>query len=217
MRTAELISIGSIFSTREDGQYTKSAHTYQNILRYSIFLKKNPKPENDNGKSFSYRMLADWLTGSTSKAKKRTKDRIENPQRTIKKKLTALRELELIYVYESKTGVKGIGTSLTYRFTKFGYLLAWIIESFDENCDEILIQDEIYTLVSEIFMIREHSSASNILLSKFIKKCNDRKEFKNIIVLFRQGVSEGNPITITDLFQYIWRFDFERCADKNLF
>ena len=60
-----------------------------------------------------------------------------------------------------------------------------------QNCDEILIQDEIYTLVSEIFIIREHSSASNILLSKFIKKCNERKEFRNIIVLFRQCISDG--------------------------
>ena len=84
------------------------------------------------------------------------------------------------------------GTTLTYQCTKFGYLLAWIIESFDENCDEDLIQNEIYTLVSDIFTIREYSSASNIFFSKFVKKCNDRKEFKNIIALFRQGVSEGN-------------------------
>jgi hypothetical protein len=174
LRTAESVSIGSIFSRREEGQYTISANMYQNILKYSIFLKNNPKPENDNGKSFSYRELADWLTG------------IENPQRTIKKKLTALRELELIYVSESKPGVKGIGTSLTYQFTKFGYLLAWIIESFDKNYNEELIQNEIFTLVNDIFTIREHSSASNILFSKFVEKCEDRKEFRNIITLFRR-------------------------------
>jgi len=113
------------------------------------------------------------------------------------------------------------GTTLTYQCTKFGYLLAWIIESFDENCDEDLIQNEIYTLVSDIFTIREYSSASNIFFSKFVKKCNDRKEFKNIIALFRQGVSEGNLIKLRDLFIYIWRFDFDdvqtRIRFNNIF
>lgn len=221
MRTAESVSIGSIFSKREDGLYTKSACMYQNIFKYSIYLKNNPKPENDNGKSFSYRMLVDWLTDSTSKADKSTKSRIENPQRTIKKKLTALRELELIYVSESKPGVKGIGMSLTYQFTKFGYFLAWLIESFNVNCDEILIQDDIYAIVSEILTIGEHSSASYVLLSKFIKKCNERKEFRNIIALFRQAISNGNLIRIADLFNYIWRLDFEdlqtRIRFNNLF
>jgi len=221
LRIAESVSIGSIFARREDGQYTMSANMYQNILRYSIFLKNNPKPENDNGKSFSYWQLADWLTGSSSKSDKRTKDRIENPQRTIKKKLIALRELELVYVSESKPGVKGIGTSLTYQFTKFGYLLAWIIESFDKDYNEELVQNEIFTLVNDIFTIREHSSAPHIFFSKFVKKCEDRKEFRNIITLFRQGISEGNLIKIRDLFNYIWRFDFEdlqtRIRFNNIF
>src|SRR5690348_13524393 len=137
-------------------------------------------------------MLADWLTESTSKsAKKLTKDRIENPQRTIKKKLKALVKLELIYVSESRPGVKGIGTSLIYQFTKFGYLLAWIIESFDGNYNEDLIQEEILAIVRDIFTINKHSSSSYILFSKFVKKCNEAKEFRNIIAPFRQAISDG--------------------------
>lgn len=222
MRTAESVSIGSVFSKREDGKYTNSARTYQNILKYCLFLKRNQQSENGNNHSFTLWEVTDWLAKNINGSSHiSAKARIENRQSTIKIKLRNLVELKLIRISDRRPMKKLEGTTLTYQCTKFGYLLAWIIESFDENCDEDLIQNEIYTLVSDIFTIREYSSASNIFFSKFVKKCNDRKEFKNIIALFRQGVSEGNPITITDLFQYIWRFDFEdvqtRIHFNNLF
>jgi hypothetical protein len=98
---------------------------------------------------------------------------------------------------------------------------AWLIKSFDESSDEELIQNEIHAIVSEIFTIREQSSAFNILFSKFIKKCNERKEFGSVIVLFRQGIFDDNVIKISDLFNYVWRFDFEdlqtRIRFNNLF
>lgn len=84
-----------------------------------------------------------------------------------------------------------------------------------------MIQNEIYTLVSEIFTINEHSSASNIFFSKFVKKCNDANEFRNIVYLFRQAISDSNIIKMTDLFNYIWRLDFEdlntRIRFNNMF
>ncbi len=222
MRTAESVSIGSVFSKREDGQYTNSARTYQNILEYCLFLRRNQQSENGNNHSFTWWEVTDWLTKNTnSSSHKPTKVRVENRQSTIKKKLQDLIDLDLIRISGNRPVKKGTGTTLEYRCTKFGYLLAWIIESFDENCDEELIQNEIYTLVSDIFTIRKHSSASNIFLSKFVKKCNDRKEFKNIIALFRQGISEGNLLKIKDLFNYIWRLDFEdvhtRIRFNNIF
>jgi len=222
LRAAELVSIWSIFSRREDGQYTNSASTYQRILKYCLFLKQNRQSQNDDNQSFTWWEATDWLTKDTSNSSdKATKDRVENPQRTIKNKLQNLVDLELIRVSGSRSMKKGTGTTPTYQCTKFGYLVAWIIESFDENNDQELIQSEIYTLVSDIFTIKEHSSSSNIFFSKFIKKCNDRKEFRNIIVLFRQGISEGNLLKITDLFNYIWRLDFEdlqtRIRFNNIF
>lgn len=211
MRSAELVSIGSVFSRREkDGQYTNSASTYQSLLKYCLVLKQNQQSENDDDQSFTWWEVTDWLTKDiNNSSNKSTKDRVENLQRPIKKKLQNLVDLELIQISGIRPVTKGIGTTPEYQCTKYGYLVAWIIESFDKNCDEKLIQDEIYTLVSEIFTIREHSSASNILLSKFFKKCNERKEFRNIIVLLKQSISDGNVIRIADLFNYIWRFDFD--------
>ena len=220
MRTVELVAIRSIFSRREeDGQYTNSARTYQNILRYSLFLKQNPRRENDNGKSFSWWSLIDWLTSNknNNSEDKGTKNRIENPQKTIKKKLQNLVKLKLIYVSESRPGTKRIGTALIYQYTKLGYLLAWIIESFDENCDQKLVQNEIYALVSDIFTIKEYSSSFNIFLSKFFKKCKERNVFGNIIAMFRRGVCEVNLIKMADLFQYIWSLDFAEVKDRIYF
>ena len=221
MRTAESVSIGSVFSRREDGKYTNSARTYQNILKYCLFLKQNQQSENGNNHSFTLWEVTDWLAKNINGSSHiSAKDRIENRQSTIKKKLRNLVELKLIRISESRP-MKKEGNYFNISVYQIWLFIAWIIESFDENCDEDLIQNEIYTLVSDIFTIREHSSASNIFFSKFVKKCNDRKEFRNIIALFRQGVSEGNLITITDLFQYIWRFDFEdvqtRIHFNNLF
>lgn len=218
MRTAELVSIGSVFSRRENDQYTKSARTYQSILKYCLFLKQNRQSEYGDNQSFTWWEFTDWLTKDPSNSSdKSTKDRVENPQRTIKKKLQNLVDLDLIQISGNRPVTKGIGTTPTYQCTKHGYLVAWIIESFDENCDEILIQDEIYTLVSEIFTIREHSSASNIFFSKFVKKCNDANEFRNIVSLFRQAIYDGNIIKMTDLFNYIWRLDFEDLNTRTRF
>ena len=86
MRTAEVVSIGSIFSRREDDQYTNSARTYQRILKYCLVLKQNRQSENSDNQSFTWWEVTDWLTKDTSNSSdKSTKDRIENPQRTIKK------------------------------------------------------------------------------------------------------------------------------------
>ena len=223
MRTAELVSIGSIFSRREkDGQYTNSARTSQSIFKYCLSLKQNQQSENGNNQSFTWWEVTDWLTKDISNSSdKSTKDRVENLQRTIKKKLQNLVDLELIQIFGNRPMTKGTGTTPEYQCTKFGYLVAWIIESFDKNCDEKLIQNEIYILVSEIFTINEHSSASNIFFSKYVKKCNDANEFRNIVSLFRQAISDGNIVKMTDLFNYIWRLDFEdlntRIRFNNMF
>lgn len=210
MRIAEVVSIGSIFSRKEDGQYTYSARNYQRILKYCLFLKQTRQSENGDNPSFTLWEVTDWLTkDSSNSSNKSAKDRIENRQSTIKNKLRKLVELELIRVSGNRPVTKGTGTTSEYQCTKFGSLVAWITESFDEKHDEYLIQNEIYALVSDIFTVREYSSSSNIFFSKFVKKCNEANEFRNIIVLFRKGISEDNLFKITDLFNYIWRLDFE--------
>jgi hypothetical protein len=147
-----------------------------------LISQTEPQSENGHNLSFTLWEVIDWLTKDTSDSShKSTKDRIENRQSTIKNKLQNLVELELICMSGCRPAKKGTGTTLTYQCTKFGYLVGWLIESFDETYDKDLIQDEIYALVSDIFTIREHSSSSNIFFSKFVRKCNDRQEFSNII------------------------------------
>ena len=123
MRTAELVSIGSVFSRREEGQYTNSASTYQRILKYCLVLKQNRQSENGDNQSFTWWEVTDWLTKDTSKSSdKSTKDRIENLQRTIKKKLQNLVDLELIRISGNRPVTRGTGTTPAYQCTKFGYL-----------------------------------------------------------------------------------------------
>ena len=126
MRTAEIVSIGSVFSRREeDGQYTSSARTYQHILKYCLNLKCNRQSENGDNQSFTWWEVTDWLTKDPSNSSdKPTKDRVENLQRTIKKKLQNLVDLELIQISGNRPVTKGTGTTPEYQCTKFGYLVA---------------------------------------------------------------------------------------------
>jgi hypothetical protein len=184
LRTLEPVSISSIFARREeDSNYTYSAHIYQNILRYSLVLKRNQQSGNKN-LSFTWWEITDWLTSNNNNknpANKDTKDRIENLQKTIKIKLRNLVDLQLLYLDGNRPIVKGTGTTPTYQFTEFGYLLGWIIESIDSEISQDKICNEIYDLISIIFMVDENSPSSTVFYSKFFKKCNDRQVFGDIV------------------------------------
>ena len=213
MRTIEPIAISSIFARRvENGDYAYSASIYQNILRYSIVIKQD-KPMSDN-QSFTWWEITDWLTANKKdNADKQTKERIENPQKTIRNKLKNLVQLNLLRTAGARPITKGIGTTPTYQFTEYGNLLALIIESFAYKTSQEFnrICDEIYNILCTLFPVEEDSTATVIFFSKFFKKCKEKEVFDHIVMLFRDRLTQNTrPIVeMVDLFRLVFIFGFK--------
>jgi hypothetical protein len=133
----KLPGIQAVFERDNDGNYTKDAHLYQDILYYSIVTEK----ENAEGKcSFKERELARWLIEYNQEfvndykgSHKRTSYRIENRLPRIKDKIVDLIGMFLI----QRTGTvkaQKIGYDIPlYSYTKSGYFLAWLIDAENEN------------------------------------------------------------------------------------
>ena len=212
MRTFELIAISSIFARRTvDGEYTYSASLYQKILRYSIILKNYKQ---NCSQSFTWWEITNWLTAN-KKDSVDNKERIENPQKTIKNKLKNLVQLKLLKLTEARPIARGAGTTPTYQFTEFGYLLALIIESFAYKTSQEFkyICDEIYNLLCTIFPGEDSaiSTSTTIFFSKFFGKCRKKEVFDQIVILFGDTLIQNTrPIVeIVDLFRRVLMFGFK--------
>jgi hypothetical protein len=124
----------SVVEKDKDGCYTRWALLYQDVLKFSVFVKQ--------GSSFKERELAKWLlyknlyyinyykdlsTKTTTES-----NRVENILDGIKDKLNDLIKLGLL---ESSTmpAEKGFGNVRVCKCTADGRLLAWMIESIDVN------------------------------------------------------------------------------------
>lgn len=223
MRTSEPVAISSIFARRAgDGDYTYSASLYQNILRYSIALKHD---KTNYDQSFTWWEITDWLTANKNdSADKRAKERIENPQKTIKNKLKNLVKLELLKMTEARPITKGAGTTPTYQFTDYGHLIALIIESFTYKTSQefTCICDEMYNLLCNIFPVEEDSTFSTsttIFLSKIIKKCKEKGVFDQIVMLFSDTLTQNTRhiVKIVDLFRRVIMFGFKDKMTRNAF
>jgi len=217
MRKSEPIAISSIFARKDqDGNYTYSASIYQNILRYSVVLKKDTS-ENKR-LSFTLWEITDWLTANEEgNIDKPNKQRIENKQETIRTKLQNLVQLKLIRIAGHKPMAKGTGTITTYQFTEFGDLFALTTKSFDSKTWQEFhhICDEIYNLFSTIFRIEEDSTSTTIFYSKFFERCKEKQVFEYIVMLLRDTLAHGtkNIPEVEDLFRRVFIFGFK---DKEL-
>jgi hypothetical protein len=213
LRTFEPVAISSIFARKvQNGDYTYSASLYQNILRYFLVLKQ--KRYENNGLSFTSWEITDWLTiNNEDHTDKSIKDRIENPQKTVKNKLKNLVQLQLLNDAEGRPMARGSGTTSTYQFTEYGSLLAWIIESYNSQISQEIICNEIYNLLCDIFMVNDTLSSTStvIFISKFFEKCMKREVFEYIVILFREALVKIDPqiVRLADLFQYVLRLDFK--------
>jgi hypothetical protein len=221
LRTSEPLAISSIFARKDKGgEYTYSASLYQNILRYSLALNQN-RSEN-NGLSFTSWEITDWLTTDNEDSTvERTKDRIENPLKTVKNKLNNLIQLRLLDIMGDRPMAKGTGATPTYEFTEYGYLLAWIIESFDSKTSQEVICSEIYDLLCNIFTIEDNliSTSSSIFYSKFLKKCKEKGVFENIVILFRDTLVriDRSIVEVVDLFLHVFWLDFKDIERRTFF
>lgn len=132
-------SISSIFEKQDEQNYTDHAHQLQYVLSYSIILNSECPDNKTDFNHFSIWEIAGWLIEKYPKFRdefnnlsgwRLTRDnRIQAKFDGIESKVKKLAYLELIEVV--KGHIEGSNADTNYRFTKSGYLLAWIIESFD--------------------------------------------------------------------------------------
>ena len=177
--------------------YTK---TFFDIPSY---LKKDLSESNN--RSFTLREITDWITANKEgNINKPNKQRIENPQKTIKNKLQNLVQLELLRIAGNRPVAKGTGTTPIYQFTEYADLLALIIESFEFKSSQEFscICNEIFNILCTIFPAKEGSTSTTVFYSNFFKKCKENGVFEYIVVLFRDIVAHiTSPVPeMEDLF-----------------
>jgi hypothetical protein len=143
-RKQKIPSIQWIFEKENDTSehYSDSALFHQRILSYAIELD-NEFPANGIFASFTTWKLTDWLNDNYHKYQNEMKDipyRNMNRNKRIAAKLdgveSKVKSLLILNLIEEKGPIKASrGKEQTVRlsFTHFGYLIAWIIDSFNEN------------------------------------------------------------------------------------
>lgn len=221
MRTSEPVAISSIFTRiAKDGSYTYSAYFYQNILRYSLVLKRSHS--NNRALSFTRWEITNWLTASDKDhVNQYIKNRIGRIKKTVNIKLKNLVQLQLLEVAGNKPIAKGSGTTPSYQFTEYGYLLAWIVESFDSNASQEVICNEIYNQLCNISTVDDNifSTSTSIFISNFFKKCKERGAFNNIVILFRETLTmvDRSIVRMEDLVQRVLRLNFKDIERRTFF
>lgn len=166
MRQTRVPNVSLIFEKGRNDNYTEGARLYQDIIHYCIDRFNDRTLANP----FTHRELAKWLLNNNPEYINRYKDpstkhytisnRIENTQETTKNKLNHLVSLKIIRVVGSKKVQKGNATTPLYQYTGLGYLLAWLIESFDPDKRE-RANNKIYQLVDFTFKVKASKSKSS--------------------------------------------------------
>ena len=216
------IGIDSIFDKDKKGHYTRKALLYQNILQYAV----RDDGASVSGSPFRHWNLSEWLMSKNNEFVNYYKDpstktitisnRIDNTQTRTKDKLDDLINLDLIEISGYTKQEKGTGQVRLYNYTNNGYLLAWIIESFDEK-KELITNTKIYDVLNSIFNIGESSASPDIFFYSFFKKCYEQKAFGDIVGLFREILSSDKILSDTrDLLQHLVRLEFKD-KDKAVF
>ena len=198
--TETSIAINSIFQENPDSTYTDNALLYQSILRYSLTISNQQSVEriDIDRPTFTHRNLAKWLIENNPEfvalyrgRNVKDSDKIENTQKRVKNRLKDLELLGLVRHGKTKQQ-KGTAEIPVYVYSRFGYVLAEIIESFNPNKREDA-NDEIYNWFEIIYRIKEDSPSTTIFYAHLFKKCKE-KQFEYIVSLFRKVLSSNIPL-----------------------
>ena len=128
----DMLGFNIIFERKDSSIREKDdANLYQDIMKYCIFVIKN-----GNDGLFDYwDDLGNWLLDNNKeyvnryKIAKNREGPLENIQKRVKRKLNNLEKLGLIQNIGTRKQTKGSGDVTVYKYTDFGRLLAWIIQS----------------------------------------------------------------------------------------
>jgi hypothetical protein len=184
----KLPGIQAIFERDNDGNYTKDALLYQDILYYSIVIEK----ENAEVKgSFKERELARWLIDYNQEfindykgSHKRTKYKIENRLPRIKGKIADLIGMFLI----QRTGTDK-AQKIDYDIPLYGYTKSTAIQKVHD--------------IVNLYLSTKDASRS-IFLSNFFQRCKDKGIFVNDPTYFLNSLGEipplYNEVSLLELF-----------------
>jgi hypothetical protein len=224
-------SISTVFEKRKDGN---DALLYQYILKYPILVDDH-SAQDDIGTEIdiqvSLRNMIKWLIDTLPEFKLKysgdTSSKTVNILwRRIKRKLDNLVNLELLLSEKVKQD-KGNGTTDKYRFTIFGQLLAWIINSIDFDNNRVNatikhreeINKQIFNLLQQIFKTGEDSATKDIVASNFISTCMQQNLFGNIVNLLKKALNdeEIQIDTVSDLLHNLTNCNFKDQNSKVIF
>jgi hypothetical protein len=198
-------NISIIFEKKEDGKYTDDALLYQYILKYPILAREQSTNNSTNENWIKLWDIMKWLITSLPEFKLKYPNAnisrtIPNVRRRIKGKLEDLVSLELL-LSEKSEQEKGDGTTHNFKFTKFGKLLGWIINSIDfdnsivKDINSIthhreMINTQIFNSLQQIFKTGKYAPTIDTLASRFISYCMQQTLFGNIVSLFKNALNQ---------------------------
>ncbi|MFZ0328285.1 MAG: hypothetical protein WBP64_04940 [Nitrososphaeraceae archaeon] len=175
---AKIPSITSIFHKKDELNYTDNAFQLQYILSYSTILNSDCPETNVEFGQFTAYELTGWLikkypefhdefTNSSTHTMSEP-NKIQAKLDGVEGKLKELTYLDLV---EQEQEFRKGKIITIYRFTESGYLLAWIIESFEEKTREIA-NNQIYRILQRNASYDQ--SSFDLFGSLELKKYNER-------------------------------------------
>lgn len=216
-----------IFEKDKDGNYTKNALLYQDILRYYLTIKETDS--SGNNYSFSLWELGMWLLQYNNDFINFYKDpstrnigytrRFYNLRGHIKKNLEHLMQLQLIQVSGTRKAAKVDTADIAIlKHTELGQILTWLIASINPD-NQANANNEIFHLLDSVFFkIKEDSSSSIIFYSNFFRKCRDRGVFDKLVQHIWYIAHANLGITnMQDLFERVADLGFEDQDIRRMF
>jgi hypothetical protein len=198
-RKQKIPSIQGIFE-KDNGtseRYSDSALLYQLTMSYAIELN-NEFPANGVYKSFTVWELAGWLINKYHKFQNEKKElpfrtmtrnnRIANKLEGVKSKVRSLEILDLIEEKGMKKASRGEKQTTVLNFTHLGYLLAWIINNFEEKYRQAS-NIQIYKVLE--YNHKDRSSSFDLFALALIEKYRSQGLFEELVVnTLRERVNE---------------------------
>jgi hypothetical protein len=130
---SEMPTIQTIFRKNKNGEYTRDALLYHDILRYSV----NELKPTEGNLSFKIWELTEWLIshnlefvsdyGSPSSRHFTKSNKVESRIGRVRRHVSMLLYLGLIEEYRKVKATKGQGLTTEYRYTEFGLLISLLI------------------------------------------------------------------------------------------
>jgi hypothetical protein len=222
----EIPSIHMFFEKHaKDVLHRKDARLYQDILRYAREDLNPDFPESKNNHSFTAWKLTDWLVDNYEEYREYYKDlstwntpkkvRIASRVERIDGILDKFTELGLILSLGKAKARRGDTITTIYSVTSLGYLLAWIVNSFDAKNPA---EQKIYDIMDHYFRDDDPSS-KDIFYSILYRKFKEMGVFGEFVVdTLKNRINSDAPIwTMRELLVSLNFTDEDNTSNPELY